>query len=644
MTTDAHMSTPTPSPLQPPTPAPEPTAPTPTAPTHGIMDDFVFGGIESDDARLLEAERLRRLGLRHEYALAPLDPLPGQPVTLTVTVGTDAPVDQVVAYVTTDGSEPAGSRGVAATGEVVAFQRAGVVWEPLVWSYVEKWQATLPGQRAGTMVRYIIEGWLGDGPSRWSSEPAMDGTREPLTRYAFAVDTDSSPAWAREAVLYQLFVDRFRDHRRPLEAHVDMEPDALRTFWGGTLRGVIDALDYVAGLGVTVLWLTPIFATPTYHGYDTSDYYAVDPRFGTSEDLRELVQAAHARGLRVLLDLVVNHTSLDFAPFQAALADERAPERAWFSFGPQYPHGYRTFFGVRSMPQINLDHPAAREAICNVARYWLREFDVDGYRLDYAAGPSHAFWSAFRRACREVKPDCWLFGEVTRAGEALRSYTGRLDGCLDFAFAREVRRLLAQGESATSHFATWYERSRSFFGPDFSLPAFLDNHDMNRFLWAAGGDERKLAFGVALLMALGDAPILYYGTELGQGQPRAKGYHREESRHPMPWATAVEGNQMLAFTRNWIGTRKARAALVHGTPRTLLVDDAQAIWLLERVAGEERLLIAIHAGPDEVESPLPEAGPGAAGWRNLEGQEHRGKMVLAPWSVTLLEPIQEPLP
>ncbi len=615
----------------------EPTPPAPPAPiTHGIMGDFVFGGIEADDVRLVATERARWSGLRHEYTLQPRDPKPGEPVTLTVTVGPDIAVDAVAAYVTIDNALPAGSRGEATVGSSFAFARGGVRWEPLIWSYVEEWQATLPAQPAGVIVRYIIEGWQQAGASIWCREQAIDGSTDPVTHYAYTVDNERVPTWAREAVVYQIFVDRFRDHRRQAEEHVDLAPELLRDFWGGTLRGVIDSLDWVQQMGATVIWPTPFFATPTYHGYDITDYYTVDPRFGSNEDLRELVRQAHARGLRVILDLVVNHTSLDYAPFRSALEAADAPERDWFSWGEQYKHGYRTFFNVRSMPQLNLDHPAAREAICDVARYWLREFDVDGYRLDYAAGPSHAFWSYFQRECRAVKPDCWLFGEVTRAGETLRAYTGRLDGCLDFGFAREVRRLAAHPEATLAHFANWYLRKRDFFGPDFNLPSFLDNHDMNRFLWAVEGRRDKLLFGIALLMALGDSPILYYGTEVGQGQPRGKGPYREESRHPMRWAPAVQDAGVLAHTRAWIAARQAHPALVQGDSRSLLVDDERRLWLLERSAEGESLLVAINAGDAAQALALP--GGSNAGWRDLSGAVHRGTLALEPWTVVVLSP------
>ena len=499
-------------------------------PQTNVMEDFVFGGIEADEQQLLADERNRWRGIRHQYAIEPLDPQPGEPVTVTVFVGPDVTIDQVCLYATVDGSEPAGSKGGSANGFVVPLRLVDTRWEPLIWGYVDVWQGLIPAQPEATFVQYRIEGWHSGSASAetfWSRETNLDRTFERPTLYGYAVDRLAVPAWAHEAIVYQIFVDRFTGIENRW-----LTPDELNQFMGGTLRGILQKLDYIANLGVTVIWLSPIFKTPTYHGYDTTDYYTIDPRFGANEDLRALVNAAHSKGLRVLLDFVANHTSVEFAPFVEAQKNSETSYREWFDFAEIYPHGYRAFFNVASMPQLATDRRAVRDFLIEAARYWLREFDIDGYRLDYAAGPSHAFWSEFRVACRRVKPDCWLFGEVTLAGERLRTYTGRLDGCLDFAFARSVRQLCTatQAEINIRQFLNELARSRNFFAlNNFSLPSFLDNHDMNRFLWVAQNDKARLCFAVGLLFAFGGPPIIYYGTEVGLSQPQSKGPWREEA-------------------------------------------------------------------------------------------------------------------
>ncbi|MDQ3249083.1 MAG: glycoside hydrolase family 13 protein [Chloroflexota bacterium] len=567
----------------------------PTDPaTAPIMGDFIFGGIESDQGRLLADQRNQWRGIRHLHTLDPLDPLPDQPVTVTVFVGPDVNVDQVTVYVTTDHSAPSGQRGVAANGFAVALQRSEVRWQPLIWGFVEIWQGQIPAQPAATPVQYRIEGWqtVDQAVSIWSREPNLDRTLERPTLYGYSVDRFATPQWAHEAVVYHIFVDRFTGIENRW-----LTPQEMNSFTGGTLRGIIDKLEYIVTLGVTTIWLSPIFRTPTYHGYDTTDYYTVDPRFGSNADLHELVTAAHAHGLRVLLDFVANHTSTEFAPFVGAQANSNSAYRDWFSFDPAYKHGYRAFFDVKSMPQIDTDNPEARRFLIDAACYWLTEYGIDGYRLDYAAGPSHAFWSDFRAACRRAKPDCWLFGEVTLAGDALRTYIGRLDGCLDFAFARRVRQLCAdaQPEITIGQFANAVERSRHFFGTDFALPSFIDNHDMNRFLWVAGNDKRRLRLAAGLMFALGGPPVIYYGTEVGLSQPSSKGSWREESRHPMLWGEAQDSD-LLDYFKQLIALRRQHGALTAGSLRTHYLDNERGIWLVERMDGADRVLVAINVG------------------------------------------------
>ncbi|MFZ2359779.1 MAG: alpha-amylase family glycosyl hydrolase [Anaerolineae bacterium] len=615
-----------------------------------IMQDFVFGALESD-ANTLAAERQRWSGVRHHHAIDPLDPQPEQPVTLTVTVGRDVLVERVTAYVTTDGSQPAGARGVATNGFAVDLQRVETRFQFIYWDYAELWQGQIPGLPEGTHVRYVIEGFHphpqplsqgergvwppspsgrgvgGEGESIWSNELRIDGTAEAMTTYGYTVDRFQTPAWAHEAVVYQVLVDRFA----PAPDRW-LEPAEMETFIGGNLRGVIDNLDYIAGLNVDALWLTPIFRIGSYHGYDTIDYLEIEPRFGTKADLAELVQKAHARGLRVILDFVANHSSDQFPLFQQALADPASPAQQLYDFSPAYQHGYRCFFTAANMPQFNHDHPEARRYLLDAARYWLREFGVDGYRLDYAAGPSHDFWSAFGAACKETNPDCWIFGEVTLGSDSLRTYAGRLDGCLDFGFVRQVRLLCAAPAPLipVSRFAAVVQRTQRYFPASFTRPAFIDNHDMNRFLWATGNDKHLLRMAAALLLGFGGTPILYYGTEVGLSQPRAKGHYREEARHPMLWGDGQD-KALLAEFQRLIAFRRSHPALVYGEIETLALDDERGLWLARRAHGDDQVLIAVNGSLRNGRVALP-----AGSWVDLVDQTASNDLHLSARSVAFL--------
>lgn len=534
--------------------------------------DFVFGTLATDELRLLH-HRLARQGVQHADDIAPLDPEPGQPVTLTVHVGQDVAANHVACYYTVDGTEPDGSRGQARHAQVVELRRVGLEWDTLAWGYVARWQGQIPGQPDGTSVRYRIGAWGDDTDEIFADWPRLKPTVEaaaaaffrgeplppvppaqPETRpvFNYHVDTFRVTDWARQAIIYHVFVDRFH----PGAGRDWLTPDNLSGFFGGTLWGVRDQLDYIADLGADCIWLSPTFVSPTHHGYDITDYDHVEPRLGGDDALRALVAAAQARGIRVLLDLVCNHLSHEHPYFQDALNNPASPYRDWFFFDDS-DIGYKTFFGVASMPEINLDYPAARAWMIDIGRYWLREFNVDGYRLDHANGPGPGFWSDFRAACRAEKPDCFLFGEIVEAPPLQRAYVGRLDGLLDFHMEDALRKTFGWGTMTEVEFVRFAARHHDYFAADFVMPTFLDNHDMDRFLYVVGNDKDRLRRAAEAQFRQPGPPVIYYGTEVGLGQNAGKydGQGLEESRLPMLWG-ADQDTALLAFYRELIAARR----------------------------------------------------------------------------------------
>ncbi len=534
--------------------------------------EFIFGTLATDDLKLVQ-HRANRRGLQHGYDISPRDPLPGQPVTITVQAGPDLAAEHVACYYTLDGSEPAGSRGTAINGHALLPAQSDLVWDTLTWGYLRRWQGTLPAQPEGTLVRYRIGAWSGDLPEVFADWPDVKAASEQAavaffrgdslpdthpgdpargTIFAYHVDQLAPPLWAREAVIYQVFVDRFYPgHGRSWRQTGD-----LSGFCGGTLWGVRDKLDYIAELGVTCIWLSPIFVSASHHGYDAMDYQRVEPRLGGDEALHALVEAAHARGLRILLDLACNHLSSAHPLFQSAVADPNSPYRDWFTFDDS-EIGYRAYFGVSAMPELNLANPDARRWMIDIARYWLRDFDLDGYRLDYAHGPGASFWPEFWTACKAEKADCFCFGEIVEAPDVQRAYVGRLDGCLDFHLGAALRETFARGQWTVADLERFVERHQAFFPEDFLLPAFLDNHDMDRFLFVAQGDKQALMRAAAFQMSLPNPPIIYYGAEVGLSQTRSatEGFGLEMSRTPMLWGDEQD-TELLAYFRTLIRKRR----------------------------------------------------------------------------------------
>lgn len=546
----------------------------PSAGAGPSMEEIIFGTHATQDLRLLYRTATHS-GLQHRCRVTPQDPVPGKPVTLAVEVGPDLPVERAFCYYTTDGSEPAGALGVPRNGEVAPFRRVDTTWDTLLWGYRARWESILPAQPEGVLVRYRIGAWSAGGPEVFADWPDSKATseeaakaffrHEPLPygyrggdaarghRFTYRVDRLRPPPWAREAVVYHIFVDRFH----PGGGGAWLQTEDLQRFCGGTLWGVLDRLDYIAGLGATCLWLSPIFPSPSTHGYDATDYEHVEPRMGGDEALRALVAAAHGRGLRVILDLVCNHMSDQHPFFREALSDSTSRYRNWFRF-EEGGHGYRSYFGVRTMPEVNLEHDAARAWMIDTGRYWLREFDVDGYRLDYATGAGPGFWAEFWGACKEERPDAFCFGEVVEPSDVQRTYLGRMDGLLDFQFAYAIRRTLGDRRWSQEHFDHFMVGHHAYFPEDdFLLLTFLDNHDMDRFLFAAGNDKEALRRAARLQMRMPGPPVLYYGTEVGLSQPASKASRpgTEPSRAPMVWDEGQD-RDLLEFYRSLIQERR----------------------------------------------------------------------------------------
>ena len=465
-------------------------------------------------------------GIKHLHRLKtpsayPSRPQPNEPITLHVTTSGGIAYDSVRCWMNIDGKET-----------TFEFTPTESVWNTLEWRYVRHWSGQIPPQAKGTIVCYKIGGRV-MGSNRWVFADNQARVLSEATEFAISVDDYDLPIWARDAVIYHIFLDRFY----PGEGVPWKNPKSLSGFFGGTLRGVIQKLDYIQSLGCNAIWLSPLFASLSHHGYDATDYYTVEPRFGTNADLIELIEKAHASGIRIILDFVANHWSNKHPTFQAAQRDADSEYRAWYTW-QRWPDEYTSFFGVKGMPQLNLKHEPASDHLLTCARYWL-ENGVDGYRLDYAPGPPRTFWADFRQTCKAVNPDVFLFGRWSVMRKQLRPYIPHFDGCLDFLLADALRRTFVLETSTLLEFEAFLAAHETYFSSDFSLPAFLDNHDMTRILYLAGEDKAKVKLVALVLFTLAAPPIIYNGTEVGVSQRNPLGRF-EEARLPMLWGDEQE--------------------------------------------------------------------------------------------------------
>lgn len=536
------------------------------------MHDTIFGSLITDELKLIRY-RAHRSGLQHNYATDPQDPKPDQPVAVLATVGSDLDLDEIVCYYTTNGSQPTATNGRTPELKTSRLSRLRVEWDTLTWGYHEIWRGEIPAQPEGTLVRYCIVGMkageekaYADWPepkfrqeiatsAHFSNIPIPDPAPEdPLGGKIFSYHVTQYPAppWAREAVIYHIFSDRFH----PGIGRDWAQTAHLSDFCGGTLWGIRDKLDHILELGATAIWLSPTWPSTSYHGYDVTDYQAVSKRLGGAEAMHALVTEAHAHGIKIILDLVANHLSYEHPYFVDALAKPESPYREHFVFD-ESEIGYRTYFGVRSMPQINLTNEATHKWMFDIARFWLTEFGVDGFRLDHAQGPGPEFWTEFQMACKKANPESFLFAEVVEPPSEMLQYAGRVDGLLDFNFNEEVRKAYGYGSIEKAAFDIFLRRHLDFFrGSGMLLPTFLDNHDMKRFLFIAGEDKQKLRDAAELQFSLAGPPIIYYGTEIGMTEFDSDDPHDRlvGCRAPMVW-NHEQDRELFSFYQGLIKKR-----------------------------------------------------------------------------------------
>lgn len=602
-----------------------------------MAEDFVFGPAETTEA-VVEARIARLRGVSHAHRIEPRDPEPLDDVTLWVTVGPDVDADDVWVYYTTDGSDPAGSGGSAQNGSAVRFVRESVGWDDLVWGFVTTLVATIPGQADGVLVRYTIE----------VAGRTIDGGEGSATRtpyFAYAVDTWRTPDWARDAVMYYVMPDRF--HPGPGRDWIQTEDNAVPM--GGTLAGIRHKLDYIQEMGFTALWLMPWMTGPTYHKYGATDFWAVDPDFGTEQDLRDLIDDAHGRGMRVLVDFVANHCSDEHPYFRAALQDPSSPYRSWFTFDDD--GGYLSFFGGGELPHLRHDNPETRAFVLDLARSWVRDLGIDGYDLDYAIGPTHEFWAEFGRAVREVGPEVVVFTEGVTTPEALLGYVGRVDGSQDFAWCQAARRTFGNHKMDVAQFERFLSAGDHFFPDGFIAPIMLDNQNMDRFLLVADGDQRKLRLAAACQYSMSRPLSVWAGTEMGMGQRDPATHDLNSVRDVTAWD--AQDARTTAMFRRLGALRAEHPALGRGERVPVIADATTGLLVYEKRLGDDLVVVVLNASDHEqevdvgygdlvdlLENLVPADEQTMPGDGRLKAGAGSTRITMAPWSPAYLVPVR----
>ena len=513
---------------------------------------------------------------------------------------------------------------------------------------------TAPGE--GELCWYVFRLTQWDGTLSYLGKNGLRPDGDGAARWQLTVYEDTgTPDWFGRGVTYQIFPDRFcrtgtpdvsgMVGRRWLHESWDDQPVfrpdedgqiTNRDFFGGSLAGITEKLDYLQSLSVTTLYLNPIFEAASNHRYDTADYRAIDPLLGDEETFRTLGREAHKRGMRVMLDGVFNHTGSrsryfnadGFYPELGAAQSQDSPYYDWYSFHP-WPTDYDAWWGVKTLPAVNEQRPAYRQFIFkgedSVVRHWLR-CGADGWRLDVADELPGDFIAGIRRAIEDEKPDGYLLGEVWEDGSNKVAYSQRrryllgreTHGLMNYPLRTALLRWLGGGDAA--EFRESMETLRANYPPAafYGAMNFLGTHDTPRILTLLGAEhipaakEERAAFVLSpaqlargraklrlagmLLYGFPGSPTLFYGDEAGM-----QGFEDPLNRGTYPWGREDTG--LLDFFRALGRLRKERRSLQSGSLTYIYAQGGGLVITREHEG--ETTMVALNAGDEALTLTLP---------------------------------------
>lgn len=413
-----------------------------------------------------------------------------------------------------------------------------------------------------------------------------------------------TPEWAKNKIVYQVFPSRFatskkvdkrRWYKTPISATVDLK---------GDLRGIISRLDHLKELGVDILYMTPIFESPSSHKYNTVDYYKIDPSFGTEEDLKELVEKAHDMGMRVILDAVFNHTGIDFFAFQDIKEKEEKSSYLDWYYIQDFPlkmkwgtkPNFKTFSYFGGMPKLNLQNDEVAEYCIAVGRYWLENCHIDGWRLDVGDEISHKFWRRFRKAMKETNPEALIIGEIWHHAEDFLDGE-EWDTVMNYPFYFAVDDLIVQEKITPSQFLgqIGYLEGNLHKKVYPLLWNLLDSHDTARFMYRCGENVEKFKLGIALQLLWPGMPFIYYGDEYGM-----TGGPDPDCRRGMVWDENYQNQEVYQWYRKLIQIRKEYPVLTEGKTIETFCDDTLGVFAITKELEEKQITLLVHTKEGEI--------------------------------------------
>ncbi|TDQ42778.1 glycoside hydrolase family 13 protein [Aureibacillus halotolerans] len=397
----------------------------------------------------------------------------------------------------------------------------------------------------------------------WIDKCQMDPSDCFCFPYIHSSEQHDSPEWVKKTVWYQLFLERFANgdelNDPPGTLPWGSRRPKANDFFGGDLAGALQHMDHLVQLGITGIYLTPIFEATSNHKYDTIDYKSLDPAFGSTSTLKSFISACHEKGIRVMFDAVFNHSGILFAQFQDVLEKGNSSlYKDWFHFteGSLQQSGqsltYETFAFVETMPKLNTKNHEVKTYLLDVAAYWTKEFGIDGWRLDVANEVDHAFWKAFRHNMRAINPDLYILGEVWHDSSPWLD-GDEFDGVMNYPFLSNALDLFARKSITPLQFTERMVSLQTMYPHTVTahLLTLVGSHDTPRIKTECGNDAAVARLVFTLLFTYPGTPCLYYGDEIG-----LTGGMDPDCRQCMEWdeetwdRTLLDDIRMLIQLRN----------------------------------------------------------------------------------------------
>lgn len=445
------------------------------------------------------------------------------------------------------------------------------------------------------------------------NEPPIDDTGY---YYAFPylnnIDVFRAPSWVKDTVWYQIFPERFGNGDPANNPDGALPwgsaPPEKDNFFGGDLEGVIQNIDYLSSLGINGIYFTPIFKAYSNHKYDTIDYMEIDPQFGDKETLKRLIQVCHERGIKVMLDAVFNHSGFYFQQFQDVLEKgEGSRYKDWFHTR-EFPlvteprPNYDTFAFEKAMPKLNTENPEVIEYLLEVGRYWVREFDIDGWRLDVANEVDHSFWRKFRTEVKAIKPELYILGEIWH--DSMPWLRGdQFNAVMNYPFTTNILNLFARNTISVKEFIENMTTVNHMYPKNVNEVAFnlIGSHDTARILTECGGDMDKVKQIFTVLLSFIGTPCIYYGDEIGMSGAQDPG-----CRECMKWNEEEQNKDMFSHVQKMIQLRKENPLLANeGELHFIPSDYHESCFAYTKSNGATTILVVVNMSGEEASYPLP---------------------------------------